>query len=163
MTGIDRKSFEKVEFLGHESRESWFVHNVIFFLLAIPSPLFYNGTSLLFGRSALILLCVILVSLSIMWSHKFHRGNGPRSQKSRSECVHHLPGQSDWNLSRCSAHDPRGASQIFFQNCHKCWVGKKRVFFPCFCWRLGWCRAGDAGGYLCLQWRGREKPRWHCI
>ena len=40
MTGIDRKGFEKVEFLGHESRESWFVHNVIFFLPAIPSPPF---------------------------------------------------------------------------------------------------------------------------
>lgn len=96
MTGAYRKSF-KMESLGHECQKLWFVCNVIFFSTCYPFSLFFfcNSTSLLFGGSAFSLLCVILVGLSIMWPHKFHHRNGHRSQKSRSECVHHFPSHSD--------------------------------------------------------------------
>lgn len=115
------------------------------------SPFFHNGTSLLFWGRAFSPLCVILVVLSIMWPHIFHCRSKHRSQKSRSECVHHFPGHCNWNLS-CSANDPRRACQNFFQNGHKCW--EKRGLFPCCCWLLGWRRSGDAGCCLCSHMEG---------
>lgn len=85
----------------------------VLFLPVTLSPFFYNSTSLLFWGSAFSPLCVILVVLSIMWPHTFHCRSKHRSQKGRSEWVHHFPGHCDWNLS-CSANDPRRANQNFF-------------------------------------------------
>ena len=139
----------------------------VLFLPVILSPFFYNSTSLLFWGSIFSPLCVILVVLSIMWPHIFHCRSKHRSQKGRSECVHHFPGHCDWNLS-CSANDPWRANQNFFSK----WLqmlGEKRfisllllaigMMQVWWCWLLSLLSHGGRT----QRWRGRKKPQWHCI